>query len=133
MLLDGADPLFESLDSFMELTVRELDERASFPELIIQMLPILGMTPVEVHLVPFRHKLDLAPKFLDEDAVAPLDLTDVCSKGFRRNIGVPFDPGDVRPKGFGRGTDDLLNLSQRFLIHTLFSSGAPRLDSRDPC
>ena len=77
MLLDGADPLFESLDSFMELTVGELDERASFPELIIQMLPVLGMTPVEMHLVSFRHKLDLAPKIFNEDAVAPFELTHV--------------------------------------------------------
>lgn len=55
MLLYGTDPLFQPFDSFLRLTVRELNERTSFPELIIQILTIIGMTPIEMHLEPFSH------------------------------------------------------------------------------
>ena len=57
MLLYGADPLLQPLDSFLYLTVGELDERTSFPELIIHMRTIIGMAPIEVHLEAFSHEL----------------------------------------------------------------------------
>jgi hypothetical protein len=117
MLLYGADSLFESLDSFMELAVREVNERASFPELIVQMLAIISVTLTKMHLKPFSHKLKFMPESFSKDACVAFRIGDICPKRFRRNISVPLDPGNVSPKGFGRSSDDLLNLGQRFLIH----------------
>jgi hypothetical protein len=136
MLLDGADPLFQSLDSLLNLTIRELDERTGFSELFVQIGSIVGMTPVEMQLKSFGHELDLMPKSLNENAGVPSDLDDFRPKGFSSNVGVPsglddFRPkgfnsnvgvplcvGNIGPKGFRRSSDNLLNLRERFLIHT---------------
>jgi hypothetical protein len=112
MLLDGAAPLFQPLDSFLYLTVGELDECTSFPELIIHMLTAIGMTPIEVHLESFRHKLKFMPESFSWDACVALRIGDIRPKCFRRNVSVPLDPGNVCPKGFGRSADNLLNLGQ---------------------
>jgi hypothetical protein len=117
MRLYGANPLFESLDSFMELAVREVNERASFPELIVQVLAIISVTLAEMHLKPFGHKLKFMPEFFSKEARVAFRIGDIRPKRFRRNISVPLDAGNVRPKGFGRSFDNLLNLGQRFLFH----------------
>jgi hypothetical protein len=112
MLLDGADPLFQPLNSFLYLTVGELDERTSFPELIIHMLTVIGMTPIEVHLEPFSHKLKFMPKSFSKDACVAFRIGDIRPKRFRRNVSVPLDPSNICPNGFGRSADNLLNLGQ---------------------
>ncbi len=130
MLLYGADPLFQPLDSFLYLTVGELDERTGFPELIIHMLTVIGMTPIKVHLEAFSHKLkfmpesfskdtcvafrigDIRPKRFRDNVSMPLDLGDVCSKGFSGSSGELSDLDNFCPKGFGRSADNLLNLGQ---------------------
>lgn len=130
MLLDGADPLLQPLNSFLYLTVGELDERTGFPELIIHMLTVIGMTPIEVHLEAFRHKLKLMPESFSKNACVALRIGDIRPKRFRHNVSVPLDLGDVCPKGFsgsfgelsdpdnfcpkdfGRSADNLLNLGQ---------------------
>ncbi len=93
MLLDGADPLFQPLDSLLDLPVRELDERAGFPELFIQIGSIVGVPPVEMHLEAFGNKLEFMPK------------------PFGQNTGMSLRIGNVCPKCFGRRADDLLELN----------------------
>lgn len=93
MLLNGTDPLLQTLDSFLNLAVRKLDERAGFPELLIQIGPIIGMTPVEMHLEPFGNELELMPE------------------SFGQNTGVTLGIGNVGPKCFGSRADDLLDLN----------------------
>ncbi|MBH0179469.1 MAG: hypothetical protein HP491_16825 [Nitrospira sp.] len=112
MLLYGTDPLFQPLDSFLYLTVGELDERTGFLELIIQMFTVIGMTPIEVHLEPFRHKLKFMPESFSKDACVAFRIGDIRPKRFRHNVSVPLDPSNVCPKGFGRSADNLLNLGQ---------------------
>jgi len=112
MLLYGAYPLFQPLDSFLYLTVGELDECTSFPELIIHMLTVIGMTPIEVHLEAFSHKLKFVPESFSKDTCVTFRIGDIRPKRFRHNVSVPLDPGDVCPKGFGRSADNLLNLGQ---------------------
>ncbi len=73
---------------------RKLAERAGFPELLVQIRPIIGMTPVEIHLKPFGNQ----PEFV--------------SKSFNQDAGVPFGIDDFSPKGFYSSVDDLLNLRQ---------------------
>ena len=94
MLLDGANSLFQTLDPFLNLTIRKLDERAGFPELLVQIRSIIGMTPVEMHLKPLSNQLE----FL--------------SKSFSQDAGMPFGIDDFCPKDFSSGSDDLLNLCQ---------------------
>ena len=101
MLLDGKDPLLQTLDAFLNLPVGELDERAGFSELLVQMRSIIGMTPVEMHLKPFGNQLE------------------VVSKSFSQDAGVPFGIGNFNSKGFSCSADDLLNLRKRFLIHAV--------------
>lgn len=100
MLLDGTDPLFQSLDSLLNLTIRELDERTGFSELFVQIGSIVGMTPVEMQLKSFGHELELMPE------------------SFGQNTGVPLRVGNIGPKCLGSSADYLLNLRERFLIHT---------------
>ena len=57
MLLDSVDPLLQTFNAFLNLPVGELDERAGFPELLIQIGSIVCMTPVEMHLEPFGNQL----------------------------------------------------------------------------
>ena len=102
MLLDAADPILQTLDAFLNLPVGELDERAGFPELLIQIGSIVGMTPVEMHLEPFGNQLEFV------------------SKSFGQNTGVTFGIGNFNSNSFSCSADDLLNLRERFLIHTVF-------------
>ena len=99
MLLDGANSLLQTLDSFLNLAVRKLDERAGFPELLIQIGSIIGMTPVEMHLEPFSNQLEFV------------------SKSFGQNTGMSLGIGNFNSKSFSGSADDLLNLRERFLIH----------------
>jgi hypothetical protein len=101
MLLDSVDPLLQTFDAFLNLPVGELDERAGFPELLMQMGPIVGMKPVEMHLEPFGNQLEFV------------------SKAFGQNTGVTFGIGNFNSKSFSCSADDLLNLLERFLIHTV--------------
>jgi len=101
MLLDSVDPLLQTFDAFLNLPVGELDERAGFPELLIQIGSIVGMTPVEMHLEPFGNQLEFV------------------SNSFGQNTGVTFGIGNFNSKGFSCSADDLLNLRERFLIHTV--------------
>ena len=125
MLLDGAYPLFQPLNSFLYLAVGELNKRAGFPELIIHMLTIIGVPPIEVHLEAFRHKLKFMPESFSKDARVAFRISDIRPKRFRRNISVTLDLGDVCPKGPGKicskrvssSADNLLNLCKRLLIH----------------
>jgi hypothetical protein len=72
-----------------------------FPELLVQIASIIGMTPVEMHLEPFGNQLEFV------------------SKSFGQNTGVTFGIGNFNSKGFSCSADDLLNLRERFLIHTV--------------
>lgn len=110
MLLDGADPLFQAFNSFLNLAIRELDKRAGFSELFIQIGSIISMTPVEMQLESFGHELEFMPESFGQDTGMPLGIGNFDPKGFSRNVSVPFDVGDLCPKGFSRGSDDLLNL-----------------------
>jgi len=112
MLLYDTDTLFEPFHSFLQLTVGQLNECAGFSELIVQILSIIGMTPVEVHLEPFSHKLKFMPESFCQNTCVAFRIGDICPKRFRHNISVPLDPGNVCPKGFGRSADNLLNLGQ---------------------
>jgi hypothetical protein len=94
VLLDGADPLLQAFDPFLNLAVGELDERAGFPELFLKIGSIIGMAPVKMHLEPFGNQLKFVPK------------------PFSQDTGVPFGIDDFSPKGFSSGGDDLLNLRQ---------------------
>ena len=73
---------------------RKLAERAGFPELLVQIRSIIGMTPAEVHLEPFGEKLEFV------------------SKPFSQDAGVPFGIDDFSLKGFCNSVDDLSNLRQ---------------------
>ena len=101
MLLDGANSLFQTFDAFLNLAVGELDERAGFPELLIQIGSIVGMTPVKMHLEPFGNQLEFV------------------SKSFGQNTGMSLGIGNFNSKGFSCSADDLLNLCERFLIHAV--------------
>jgi len=101
MLLDGANSLLQTFDTFLNLAVRKLDERAGFSELLVQIGSIVGMAPVEMHLEPFGNQLEFV------------------SKSFGQNTGVTFGIGNFNSKGFSCSADDLLNLRERFLIHTV--------------
>ena len=94
MLLDGANSLFQPLDSLLNLAVRKLDERAGLPELFIQIASIIGMTPVEMHLKPLGNQLEFV------------------SKSFSQDAGVPFGIDDFSPKDFSSSVDDMLNFRQ---------------------
>jgi hypothetical protein len=59
------------------------------------------MPPVEMHLEPFGNQLEFVPK------------------SFGQNTGVTFGIGNFNSKGFSCSADDLLNLRERFLIHTV--------------
>ena len=101
MLLDSVDPLLQTFDAFLNLPVGELDERAGFSELLVQMCSIVGVAPVEMHLEPFGNQLEFV------------------SKSFGQKTGVTLGIGNFNSKGFSRSADDLLNLRERFLIHTV--------------
>lgn len=94
MLLDGANSLLQTFDAFLNLAIGELDESAGFPELLIQIRSIVGMTPIEMHLEPFGNQLEFVSKF------------------FSQNAGVLFGIDDFSPKGFCSSVDDLLNVRQ---------------------
>ena len=57
------------------------------------------MTPIEMYLKSFGNHLEFIPKSFGEDSIVALGI------------------GNVWPKGFSSSTDDLLNVSQRFLVH----------------
>ena len=101
MLLDGANSLFQTLDSFLNLTIRKLDERAGFPELLVQIGSIIGMTPVEMHLKSFGDELELM------------------AESFGQNAGMSLDIGNLNSKSFSGSADDLLNLRERLLVHAV--------------
>jgi hypothetical protein len=92
VLLDGADPLLQAFDAFLNLAVGELDERAGFSELFLKIGSIIGMAPIEMHLKSFGNKLELMPESFCEDTSVTLAI------------------GNFSPKGFGSSTDNLLNL-----------------------
>ena len=101
MLLDSVDPLLQTFDAFLNLAVGELDEGAGFSELLVQIDSIIGMSPVKMHLEPFGNQLEFV------------------SKSFGENTGVTFGIGNFNSKGFSCSANDLLNLRERFLIHTV--------------
>ncbi len=108
MLLNAADPLFQSFDSILNLSVGELNERSGFLKLFIQIRSIIGMTPVEMHLEPFGYELELMPEPFGQHTGVSLGIGNFSAK----------DPGKICPKGFSSSADNLLNLCKRFLIHT---------------
>ena len=108
MLLNATNPLFQTLDAFLDLALRELNERSGFPKLFTQIRSIIGMTPVEMHLEPFGHELKLMPDPFGQHTGVSLGIGNFRAK----------DPGKICPKGFSSGADNLLNLRKRFLIHT---------------
>ena len=75
--------------------------RSGFPELLVQMRSIVGMTPVEMHLKSFCYHLEFMLNSIGQ------------------NGGASFDRDDFSPKGLSSCTDNLLNFRQRFLIHNL--------------
>lgn len=99
MLLDGANPLFEPFDPFLNLAVRKLDERTSFPELLVKMRSIICMTPIKMHLKSLGDELKFMPK------------------SFSKDTRVSFAVNNLSPKGFSGSANDLLNLRERFLVH----------------
>jgi hypothetical protein len=94
VLLDGTDSLFEPFDPFLNLALRKLDERTSFPELFVQMRSIICVTPIEVHLKSLGNELNFVPEFLSQDTR------------------VSFAVSNLSPKGFSGSTNDLLNLRE---------------------
>jgi hypothetical protein len=74
---------------------------ARFSELFFQEGAVFGMTPVEMHLKSFSNKLNLVTE--------PL----------RQNTSMPFGVREISSKRFGRCSDELLDLRERFLIHDL--------------
>jgi hypothetical protein len=94
MLLDGADPLLQAFDAFLNLAIRELDERAGFSELLVQIGSIVRMASVEVHLEAFSNKLEFVPK------------------AFSQNTGMPLGFGNFNSKSFSGSADNLPNLRQ---------------------
>ena len=101
MLFDGTDPLLQTLDSFLNLPVGELDKCAGFPELLVQIRSIIGVTPVEMHLKPLGNELQFMPKSLGQ------------------HTGVALGIDNFSPKSFCSSADNLLNLRQRFLVHAV--------------
>ena len=71
------------------------------------MLTVIGMTPIKVHLEPFRHKLKLMPEPFGQHTGVSLGIGNFSAKG----------TGKICPKGFSSGADNLLNLRKRLLIH----------------
>ena len=59
------------------------------------------MTPVEMQLEALGNKLEFM------------------SKPFRQQTSMPFGVREISSKRFGRCSDDLLDLRERFLIHDL--------------
>jgi hypothetical protein len=108
VLLDGADSLFEPFDSILNLAVRKLDERTSFPELFVQMRSIICMTPIEVHLKSLSNELKFVPK------------------SFSKDTRVSFAVSNLSPKGFSGSANNLLNLRERFLVHIPILGQFPR-------
>ena len=109
MSLDSMDPLLQTFDAFLNLAVRKLDERTGFSELLVQMCSIVGMAPVEMHLESFGNQLEFV------------------SKSFSQDTGMPFGIGNFDSKSFSCSADDLLNLRERFLIHTVSLYGSQSL------
>ncbi len=62
VLLDRTDSLFRAFDTFLNLAVRDSDERAGFSELFIQMGSIISVAPLEMHLKSFRNNLKIVPE-----------------------------------------------------------------------
>ena len=94
MLLNGTDPLLQTFDAFLNLSVRKLDKCAGFPELLVQIGSIIGMTPVEMHLKSFGDELELMPE------------------SFGQNTGMSLGIGNLNSKSFSGSADDLLNLRE---------------------
>ncbi len=107
MLFNTTDPLFQTLHAFLNLAVRELNERSGFLKLFIQIRSIIGMTPVEMHLEPFGDQLHFMPQPFGQHTGVSLGIGNFSAKG----------TGKICPKSFSSGTDNLLNLRKRFLIH----------------
>lgn len=94
MLFDGSDTLLQPLYTFLNLTVREVNECACFSELLFKVGSIFGMPPVEMHLKSFGNKL----KFMTEP--------------FRQNTSMPFGVREFSLKGIGRCSNELLDLRE---------------------
>jgi len=56
--------------------------RAGFPELLVQIGSIIGMTPVEMHLKSFGDELELMPESFGQNAGMSLDIGNLNSKSF---------------------------------------------------
>lgn len=95
MLLNATNPLFQTLDAFLNLAVRELNERSGFLKLFIQIRSIIGMTPVEIHLEPSGHELKFIPEPFGQHTGVSLGIGNFSAKG----------PGQICPKGFSSGAD----------------------------
>jgi hypothetical protein len=94
MLFDGSNTLLQSLDTFLNLAIGEVDESACFSELFFNEGSIFGMTPVEVHLKSFANKLEFM------------------TKPFRQHTSMPFGISELSPNGVCRCSDELLDLCE---------------------
>jgi len=71
-----------------------LDECACFSELLFKKGSIFGVTPVEMHLKSFGHKLEFV------------------TEPFRQNTGMPFGVREFSTNGIGRCSDEVLDLCE---------------------
>lgn len=92
MLFDGSNALFQPLDTFLDLTIGELNKCPCLSELFFKEGSILGMTAVEMHLKSFGNKLEFV------------------TKPFRQNTSVPFGVRKFSSNGVGRCSDEPLDL-----------------------
>ncbi len=97
VLLNGADLLLQPLNSFLNLAVGELDERAGFSESIFKIGSIVGITPAEMQLESFGDKLE------------------VMTESLGQNVNVTPGTDYFDPKGLDSSIHDKLSVSQRSL------------------
>ena len=112
VLLDGPDPALEDLDPLLELLVGELEQRPGFPGLAVEVLAILGVTPIDVRVEALGQEPDVLSQVFDEhtsviDLLSEIDadVGDLLLKARPR-------VGDLLPEPLGGRGDQPLNLSE---------------------
>ena len=79
MLLDRPDPALEDLDPLVELLVGELEKRPGLPGLPVEVLAILGVTPIDVRVETLGEEPDVLSKVFDEHTRVTPDVRDLSS------------------------------------------------------
>lgn len=104
-LFDRANALLESFHSFLYLTVRKLEERACFSELLIDVGPFFSVTLTHMQLQPFGDQLKLMPEFFVQDTAVPPSIGNVgpqlLPQSVRDNLAVVPSIGDIGTQRLG--------------------------------